>query len=195
MFKKGSRRIVPAVGAATDASPGSWIATTRGSLPNILTDIILIVMPLAYVWRLYIPVLQRLLLGGLFMLGTFIAVVSMVHLSILMTNPLEETGDMTEHMREVIIWSCFEIDVGLACACLPNLKLALKLFGLGSLFSFTGPRSLTPGPSHNLKEDWRQGTVVIGNGSQYKHDGRRNKSRGMFSLGLRVGEDDAFQVE
>lgn len=165
-----------------------------GSLPNILSDVILILMPLPYVWRLQAPSSQRLLLGSLFMLGMFIAIVSMVRLSIFMKIPLEEAGDMTFHMREVIIWSCVEINVGLACACLPSLKPALGLFGLNRLFSFADSRARTPGPSHNfqgLKDGSPTATI-----SQSNRSRKKNASRGLFStLASRVEEEeDAFQL-
>lgn len=151
-------------------------------------------MPLPYVWRLQAPLSQRLLLGSLFMLGMFIAIVSMVRLSIFMKIPLEESGDMTFHMREVIIWSIVEINVGLTCACLPSLKPALGLFGLNRLFSFADSRAMTPGPSHDF-QDWKNGSPNVTIGQSHKSR-RKNGSRGLFStLASRVEEEeDAFQL-
>lgn len=148
-----------------------------------------------YVWGLQAPVSQRLLLGSLFMLGTFISIVSMVRLAIFMKIPLEESGDMTFHMREVIIWSIVEINVGLTCACLPSLKPALSLFGLNRLFSFADSRAgMTPGQSNDL-QDWKNGTPVATIGQSHKSR-RKNGSRGLFStLASRVeDEEDAFQL-
>ena len=40
-----------------------WIA---GSIVNVMTDIVLLIMPLPYVWNLNAPMAQRLALGGMF---------------------------------------------------------------------------------------------------------------------------------
>lgn len=165
-----------------------------GSLPNIISDVILILMPLPYVWRLQAPVAHRILLGCLFLLGMFIAIVSMVRLSIVMQIPLQDMNDLTYNMREVIIWSIVEINVGLVCACLPSLKPALGLFGLNRLFSFANSRALTPGPSHNFQGQ-KDGTPTATISQSHKPR-RKATKRGLFStLASRIeDEDDAFQL-
>lgn len=102
------------------------------SVPNILTDFILLVTPLPYVWTLNAPTGQRLMLAGIFLLGCFITVVSSLRLSILMRVDLA-SADYTWKMKEVLLWSIVEVDVGLICACLPSLKPAIRLLGLGRL--------------------------------------------------------------
>lgn len=161
-----------------------------GSLPNIISDVILIAMPLPYVWSLHAPLSQRLLLASLFMLGMFIAIVSMVRLSIFMKIPFDEANDMTFHFREIIVWSCVEINVGLACACLPSLKPALSIFGLNRLFSFADSRAVTPGPSKELN-GWPNGSdnITISRSSK-----KQKKGRGLFStLASRIDDDDNFK--
>jgi hypothetical protein len=131
-----------------------------GSLVNATTDVILILMPLPYVWRLQAPISQRVLLGGLFMLGIFIAIVSVVRLIIFLHIPIDQAGDATFHFREIIVWSCVEVNVGLACACLPSLKPALTLLGLNRVFAFADSRNPDPnseGPSNNYNS-WSTGT-------------------------------------
>ncbi|KAF1844725.1 uncharacterized protein K460DRAFT_97550 [Cucurbitaria berberidis CBS 394.84] len=121
-----------------------------GSVPNVVLDIIIVAMPLPYVWRLHAPLGQRLILAGMFVLGTFIAVVSMVRLIIFLQIPIATSGDLTYNFREIIVWSIVEINIGLSCACLPSLKPAVSLIGLNRLFSFNGSRisdAKSPGPS------------------------------------------------
>lgn len=165
-----------------------------GSLPNIISDVILILIPLPYVWRLQAPVANRVLLGCLFLLGTFIAIVSMVRLSIVMKIPLQDMNDLTYNMREVIIWSIVEINVGLICACLPSLKPALGLFGLNRLFSFGSSGARTPGPSHNFQG--QQDGMPTATTTQDHKSRRKATKRGLFSiLASRIeDEEDAFQL-
>ena len=41
-----------------------------GSIPNILTDVALLVLPLPYVWKLHQKTWQKIALGGIFLLGS-----------------------------------------------------------------------------------------------------------------------------
>ncbi|KAF2134347.1 hypothetical protein P153DRAFT_420062 [Dothidotthia symphoricarpi CBS 119687] len=121
-----------------------------GSIPNVILDIIVVAIPMPYVWRLHAPIAQRLVIAGMFVLGTFIAVVSLVRLIIFLQIPIATSGDVTFNFREIVVWSIVEINIGLVCACLPSLKPALSLIGLSKLFSFNGSRisdAKSPGPS------------------------------------------------
>ncbi|RMZ04537.1 hypothetical protein D0860_06340 [Hortaea werneckii] len=126
-----------------------WIA---GSIVNVMTDIVLLIMPLPYVWNLNAPMAQRLALGGMFCLGAFVSVVSIVRLSIMLGLDLN-SSDATFNFSEVVIWSMVEINCGLICACLPSLRPAVRLLGLGRLFGGTSGQTgqpsngrATPGP-------------------------------------------------
>ncbi|KAH9869189.1 hypothetical protein IAQ61_006394 [Plenodomus lingam] len=121
-----------------------------GSIPNVILDLVVVLMPLPYVWRLQAPLAQRLILAGMFILGTFIAVVSLVRLIIFLSIPIATSGDVTFNFREIIVWSIVEINVGLICACMPSLKPAFAAIGLNRLFTFNGSRNSdnkSPGPS------------------------------------------------
>ncbi|RMX90154.1 hypothetical protein D0869_00326 [Hortaea werneckii] len=138
-----------------------WIG---GSIVNVVTDVVLLIMPLPYVWNLNAPMAQRLALGGMFCLGAFVSVVSIVRLSIMLGLDLN-SSDATFNFSEVVIWSMVEINCGLICACLPSLRPAVRLLGLGRLFGGTSGHTgqpsggrATPGPdsSDALKPYRRQ---------------------------------------
>jgi hypothetical protein len=112
------------------------------SAVNVITDVILLVLPIPYVWSLNAALAQRLILIGIFLLGTFVAVVSVVRLSIFIGLDLA-SPDVTYNLSEVFIWSSVEINVGLICACLPSLRPAVQWLGLSKLFTPTR----TPNPS------------------------------------------------
>ncbi|EMD61100.1 hypothetical protein GGP41_010008 [Bipolaris sorokiniana] len=111
-----------------------------GSVPNVCLDLVIVLMPLPHVWRLHAPLAQRIVLAGMFALGTFIAVVSLVRLIIFLQIPIATQGDVTYNFREIILWSIVEVNIGLACACLPSLKPVFQAVGLNKLFSFSSSR-------------------------------------------------------
>jgi hypothetical protein len=161
-------------------------------VPNVITDVILILMPLPYVYRLQAPLSQRLLLSGLFMLGIFIAIVSCVRLIIFMSIPLDE-GDITYHFREIIVWSCVEVNVGLACACLPSLKPALTLLGLNRIFGFTDSRNLYPSSSGGRSDNIHKSAGTDGTDPGLpKKPRKKGATGGLFSTiaGITRMEDD-----
>jgi hypothetical protein len=123
-----------------------------GSVPNVITDLILVVFPLPYVWSLHAPITQRIVLGGMFALGIFVSIVSMIRLSILL-DTAGGTLDLTYTFKDVYLWSLVEINVGLICTCLPSLRPILRVLGLNRFFSigdFTPSDQRTPDPSQEL---------------------------------------------
>lgn len=111
-----------------------------GSTPNVVTDLIILLLPVPYVWKLQARIAQRLLLAGMFMLGCFVSVVSVVRLAILVDIPME-SSDVTYNTKEVIVWSIVEINIGLVCACLPSMKQALRLLRLDGLILVSAGRT------------------------------------------------------
>ncbi|KAH7393772.1 hypothetical protein DE146DRAFT_659974 [Phaeosphaeria sp. MPI-PUGE-AT-0046c] len=151
-----------------------------GSVPNVILDMIVVFMPIPYVWSLHAPLGQRLVLAGMFVLGTFIAVVSLVRLIIFLNIPISTSGDLTYNFREIIIWSIVEINIGLVCACLPSLKPAFAFIGLSGLFSFSNSRGSnrkSPGPSSGYPS-YGYGKSV---GSDRSRPRKKGSTGGLFS--------------
>jgi hypothetical protein len=180
---------------ACDPIAGSWdlslAATAKcvdkksfyvgGSVPNVITDVILVILPLPYVWRLHASVAQRVVLGGIFALGAFVSIVSMIRLSVLL-DTANGAFDVTYTYKDVYMWSLVEINVGLTCACLPSLRPIVKVIGLKRLFSSgrSRPSDLrTPDPSQGLS------------GNTSGHMNSRRKPKGMFS---QLEDDDEFEM-
>ncbi|KAL1596982.1 hypothetical protein SLS60_008564 [Paraconiothyrium brasiliense] len=178
-----------------DPIAGSWdltLATTAkcvdkksfyvgGSVPNVITDLVLVIMPLPYVWKLHASIAQRIVLGGIFALGTFVSIVSMIRLSVLL-DTASGTFDVTYTYKDVYLWSLVEINVGLTCACLPSLRPIVRVIGLKRLFSSgrSRPSDLrTPDASHGIS------------GNVSGHLSSRKKPKGMFS---QLEDDDEFEM-
>ncbi|KAB8242391.1 hypothetical protein BDV35DRAFT_28515 [Aspergillus flavus] len=117
--------------------PGSCLDSAQyyygQQIPNILTDAVLLVMPLKFVWALPISKTQRLLLSGVFVTGGLTLIFDIVRL-VAMINLTRSGPDVTYNQTPVVVYTCVEATVGIIAACLPNLRPLLKL-SRGSFWS------------------------------------------------------------
>ncbi|KAJ5543393.1 hypothetical protein N7535_005821 [Penicillium sp. DV-2018c] len=97
-------------------------------IPNILSDLIILVMPMKVVWSLPIAKTQKLLLSGVFLVGGLTLVFDIFRLQA-MIRLVDLGPDITYNQVPVVVWTCIEAAVGITAACLPNLR---PLFKLGS---------------------------------------------------------------
>ena len=86
---------------------------------NMLIDVLILFLPLPVVWRLNMPIRQRLELSGIFLLGVFVCGTSVMRITAYHSSQLKDStfsgvGSMT--------WSIVEQGVGIVCACLPTLR-------------------------------------------------------------------------
>ncbi|RHZ64506.1 hypothetical protein CDV55_106260 [Aspergillus turcosus] len=95
-------------------------------IPNILTDLVILIMPLKVVWALPIAKTQRLLLSGVFMVGGLTLIFDIVRL-VAMIESTKAGPDITYNQIPAVMWTCTEAAVGITAACLPNLKPLFKL--------------------------------------------------------------------
>ena len=154
------------------------------SIPNVITDVALVVMPVPYVWKLHAPVAQRIVLAAIFALGAFVSIVSIIRLSVLV-GTTSGVLDLTYTFKDVYLWSLIELQVGLICVCLPSLRPIIRVIGLDSLFSFSSRSrpSGTPDPYRGLSK---------GKSSQAS----RNKTNSFFGThgGTGAGDEDEFEM-
>ncbi|KAM0800100.1 hypothetical protein BDR22DRAFT_852859 [Usnea florida] len=90
---------------------------------NLLTDIIVLSLPIPMVWSLKQNRTQKITMTGIFLLGFFVCATSIVR-----TVKLVSVGhqDPTYSLTSVFIWTSVEPSVGIISACLPILR---PLFG------------------------------------------------------------------
>lgn len=88
---------------------------------NILCDFLVAVVPIRAIWKLQIPVQQRLALLGILTIGWFICVVSLLRLHnlIIFSN---HQDDSTWYSSSLAYWSSIEMNLSIVCASLPALK-------------------------------------------------------------------------
>ncbi|KAK3109351.1 hypothetical protein LTR53_017482 [Teratosphaeriaceae sp. CCFEE 6253] len=111
-----------------------WMAY---AIINILTDVIVIALPIPQVLRLNLNRRQKILLCGVFSLGGFVVICSIMRIIAVVHA---ETGkkDTTWDFVPRNVWSLVETNVGIICACLPVLKTPI-LRGLTAVFGKTRP--------------------------------------------------------
>ncbi|KAF2802468.1 uncharacterized protein BDZ99DRAFT_337144, partial [Mytilinidion resinicola] len=91
---------------------------------NIVTDFATLGLPVRMCLRLNVSRRQRWLLLGLFGVGSFACIISIVRLVTML--PSLHSIDFTRYKVQVAGWAEVEINTGIICACLPTLKPLLN---------------------------------------------------------------------
>ncbi|KAJ5602901.1 hypothetical protein N7537_005857 [Penicillium hordei] len=89
---------------------------------SIVLDLIIIALPLPVLWKLQLRLKQKALLGCLFALGFFVTVIQIIR--ILTVWDLKTYTDS----KNIVIWSCVEISLGVIIACIPTYGPLFKSF-------------------------------------------------------------------
>ncbi|BCS04486.1 putative integral membrane protein Pth11-like [Aspergillus luchuensis] len=90
-------------------------------IPNILTDVVLLIMPLKSVWELPISKTQRLLLSGVFLVGILTLIFDILRL-VAMIQLTQAGPDITYNQVPVVVWTCMEAAVGITAACMSHIR-------------------------------------------------------------------------
>ncbi|KAH7020688.1 hypothetical protein B0J12DRAFT_610769 [Macrophomina phaseolina] len=106
------------------------------SIPNILTDFFLLVLPIPYVWRLRITILQKLFVLGFLLLGGFVLIASIFRLHFLLKLDLKNYA-INWTVQDCVVLSMIESCMGVVCVCLPSLRPIVMLLPCSSLLTPT----------------------------------------------------------
>ncbi|ODA83902.1 hypothetical protein RJ55_02419 [Drechmeria coniospora] len=166
-----------------------WFANAGFSIG---TDIIILLLPMPLVYRLNVPLAQKVALAALFAVGTFVVATSCLRVTTL--DVFATSPDHTYNIANVM-WTIIEPNVAVLCACLPILRpLIVKLFpSLGSKgYSGDGSglghgsksrrRLTTAGPSRNDKQWLELGSV--------KAETAKRHEEGIQRLSSSAGSDE-----
>ncbi|KAL2862794.1 uncharacterized protein BJX67DRAFT_385269 [Aspergillus lucknowensis] len=99
---------------------GKWYF--GAAVPNIVTDIAILTVPIWEIWRLRLPNSRKVGVASIFLLGGFVIIISGIRASCLLELNSEEMIGFTARAACVWWWSNVEISVGCVCACLPTLR-------------------------------------------------------------------------
>ncbi|KAI9708375.1 MAG: hypothetical protein M1820_004079 [Bogoriella megaspora] len=97
------------------------------AIPNIITDAVILVLPLRPVWSLQLKKRQKVALTGIFALGVFVIIISILRLVWVARLNLA-SPDITWNFVPSETWSAVEPNIAVLCGNLPVLKPILNLF-------------------------------------------------------------------
>lgn len=94
---------------------------------NIATDVTLLLLPMPLLSQLQLPRMQKIALMGVFAIGIFVVITSILRLSGLRT--VASSSDTSYSNVEAAYWTAAECNVAIICACLPFLRpIVSKMF-------------------------------------------------------------------
>ncbi|KAI9812987.1 MAG: hypothetical protein M1832_006424 [Thelocarpon impressellum] len=109
-------------------TPGKCINLVRffvgSAIPNIITDFMIVILPMPLIWRMQLKLEQKITLTAIFALAGFTCVASVVRVIF-----LGHEGFIEPTWTNVLpkIWTVFETCCGIIVACLPTMRPLLSL--------------------------------------------------------------------
>ncbi|KAJ2904777.1 hypothetical protein MKZ38_007133 [Zalerion maritima] len=136
------------------------------AIPNILTDVAILAMPVGQVWRLQVSLAQKASLCFMFLLGSFVLFASIYRFTTIMQF---DTADTTWTLATACTWCVVEAACGVISSCLPTLRPIMVKFST-QFGSIAGSKSH---PSDN--ENSRSGYIrSLGQGRSHGRGGSKN---------------------
>ncbi|KAL3464473.1 hypothetical protein BJX64DRAFT_298296 [Aspergillus heterothallicus] len=91
---------------------------------NLFTDVIILCLPMPIVWKLQMRRSQKWAISGIFLLGGFVCVATIVRIYTI--TKMKSSVDITWVIGDAMIWSNVEPCIGIVSACLPTLRPLLR---------------------------------------------------------------------
>ncbi|PYI04564.1 hypothetical protein BO78DRAFT_471214 [Aspergillus sclerotiicarbonarius CBS 121057] len=91
---------------------------------NIITDLAIWLMPIPIIWKIQMPMHQKIALSLIFALGLFDCGVAVARLCLSML--LLNNTDITWDYAPGFMWSIIEVSTGIVCTCLPTMRVILE---------------------------------------------------------------------
>ncbi|KAL8766982.1 MAG: hypothetical protein Q9209_006394 [Squamulea sp. 1 TL-2023] len=86
---------------------------------NIVTDLVVLILPIPWLWGMNMVVPKRIAIVGLFVLGSFVCIAGIIRLPFLSEL---QFSDATYTSASVGVWVNVECNIGVLSACLPILR-------------------------------------------------------------------------
>ncbi|KAJ5646677.1 hypothetical protein N7490_003049 [Penicillium lividum] len=93
---------------------------------HILTDLLILIYPMPVIRSLQLPSRQKYALMGVFALGGFVVITSILRLKSLLV--ISHSNDPTHDNVGAAEWSAIECNVAIICAALPSIRAFLSKF-------------------------------------------------------------------
>ncbi|KAF2622047.1 hypothetical protein BU25DRAFT_452307 [Macroventuria anomochaeta] len=161
------------------------------AIVSIILDIWMLVLPLYEVFRLQLSWRKKISVAVMFLVGTFVTVVSCLRLQSLVT--FAASSNPTWDQVEVVNWSNIEVNVGIICACLPTIRVILVRF-FPNIMGTTKVSS----QAYHAKYGYGNGSRGLGNTAGSKvgqMSGRRGVNEITYTKTFEVQHADNDEVE
>ncbi|EEA19213.1 integral membrane protein (Pth11), putative [Talaromyces marneffei ATCC 18224] len=110
----------------TDKTPCINDLAMWQAILNIVTDFLMLLLPVPLVWRLQAPLTQKLGLTLIFAIGSAVVITSIIRITFIME--ILHKADFTWAEATVCVWSAIELNFGIMCNCLVVLKPFARTF-------------------------------------------------------------------
>ncbi|KAK4183398.1 hypothetical protein QBC35DRAFT_114423 [Podospora australis] len=89
---------------------------------HIVSDLVVMALPMPVLSSLKLPRRQKYALVGVFALGFFVCIVSVIRLTALIDVVKKQAVDATYTSANMIYWTSVEVNAAISCACIMTLK-------------------------------------------------------------------------
>ncbi|KAH7385044.1 hypothetical protein BKA64DRAFT_581538 [Cadophora sp. MPI-SDFR-AT-0126] len=118
---------------------------------GIFTDFATLAAPLPFLWKLQMPVRQKIGVSAVLMMGGFVCIVSIIRL--LSIKTLLDSADLTKATTPALMWCVIELNISIIGGNFPTLRPFLRKYVpalLGSSKGRTSATGKTRSGSHQL---------------------------------------------
>ncbi|KAK3614611.1 hypothetical protein LTR56_027141 [Elasticomyces elasticus] len=177
----------PIKGAWNSSVPHTCIDTSMFwmayAVSNILTDAIVIVLPIPEVLKLNLNQRNKIMLCSVFLLGGFVVLCSIMRIIAVIHD--DKGKDITWDFVPRNIWSLVETNVGIICACLPVLKTPI-LRGLSAILRTAEANRRDHGSAYELRNTSEQ--------QRRSKSGHKKMSKDPWGVAAEDGASDEVQI-
>ncbi|KAJ8114869.1 hypothetical protein OPT61_g3353 [Boeremia exigua] len=149
---------------------------------HFILDVIILVLPMLPVFRLRLPLQQRLAVVGFFLLGTIVCVASCIVLVILVQFP-DDTTQLPYEYATFCIWGVVEVNIAIVSGCCPLLRPVIR-----SLYPSLFPSNWASRQTNTRSRSAIQLATIM----MTKHEeesNNNNSTRNLVEFGTALQED------
>ncbi|KAF5006519.1 hypothetical protein FDECE_7121 [Fusarium decemcellulare] len=168
--------------------------TISQAVLNIVSDAIVIILPIPLIHRLNMPLKQRITVGLLLALGSAVVIVSCIRFGYV--QKMKDNPDVTWTQASASLWSCIEMNTGIICQCLAHLKPFIRkhIPWLARFVTGTSQPKSYPEQGDNSHSYKRWRGDKVSHGYQLHSVGRSQQPPGESS-GRDIVVTDEYQVQ
>jgi hypothetical protein len=95
---------------------------TANAALNVVSDILILLLPIPIVWGLNTDTRKKIIVTGLFSMGFISCLVSILRMRSIIVLYQSGYDDLTWGLVEVVLWSQAELTAAMICTCTPCLR-------------------------------------------------------------------------